>query len=455
MDAILINKKNERRKRHLFRLNLFISLAYALPVISINILKKINYLSAGGEIIFILSLAPFVMTLPILIIIKIKKNFHELFVRAIYYAGFIIWLLLFISAVLVLENQRHLSLFWAAFCFTFFFSQAGIRFSSIFTAAAVISYLGASYFGINALGQKGDVSIELIYSLNLLATGLFMAFMSMLFVGQKEELKDFQRLLREEKEKVERKTAELAEARDELWGEMQLAKKIQTVLLPSTPSVEGFNITAYMKPTDEVGGDYYDIISTEQAGWVAIGDVSGHGVQAGLIMMMVQSIIRSIIKENPLINPSDLVRIVNNGITYNILKMNDDKYMTLNILRFSPDGKAVHAGLHTDILLYRAARKEVDVVKTSGMWISLTDDFDRFNSDSRFIVDSGDVVLLYTDGIIEAMDPQGGLFEMKNLTDVLRHHGHREPREISEAILSAIKGYKIMDDMTFVILKRI
>ena len=98
---------------------------------------------------------------------------------------------------------------------------------------------------------------------------------------------------------VEERTAELVKAMSALWGEMELAKKIQTVLLPRAPAISGLEIAAYMRPADEVGGDYYDVINAQGIDWLVIGDVSGHGVPAGLIMMMVQTAIHTVLEGKP------------------------------------------------------------------------------------------------------------------------------------------------------------
>lgn len=96
---------------------------------------------------------------------------------------------------------------------------------------------------------------------------------------------------------------ELTNARNHLWGEMQLARKIQTVLLPKKPVIPGYEIAAYMETADEVGGDYYDVINADGKNWLVIGDVSGHGVPAGLIMMMAQTAIHTVLKERPHARP--------------------------------------------------------------------------------------------------------------------------------------------------------
>src|SRR5262249_39256965 len=105
---------------------------------------------------------------------------------------------------------------------------------------------------------------------------------------------------------------ELKKARDALWSEMELAKRIQTALLPKRQNTRGFNIAVSMHPAQEVGGDYYDIIETEAGSrWIAIGDVAGHGVDSGLIMMMAQTSIMTVIKGNPQVKPAEVLKTVN------------------------------------------------------------------------------------------------------------------------------------------------
>ncbi len=125
-------------------------------------------------------------------------------------------------------------------------------------------------------------------------------------------------LMEQLEQKVEERTAELKKAMDALWGEMELAKKIQTTLLPRAPAIRGFEIATYMQPADQVGGDYYDIINAEGLDWLVIGDVSGHGVPAGLIMMMVQTAIHMAITAKPNLRPDVLLNRVNSVITENI-----------------------------------------------------------------------------------------------------------------------------------------
>lgn len=127
--------------------------------------------------------------------------------------------------------------------------------------------------------------------------------------------------------KVRDRTAELAETNrklqkvmDALWGEMELAKRIQTILLPVNPHIPGYEIAASSEPANEVGGDYYDVISAAGYDWIVIGDVSGHGITSGLVMMMVQTAIHTVLLNNPGVSPSFLLTAVNRVIYENIKK---------------------------------------------------------------------------------------------------------------------------------------
>ena len=165
----------------------------------------------------------------------------------------------------------------------------------------------------------------------------------------------------------------LQETSDALWGEMALAKKIQTVLLPDKPKISGYDISVYMEPADEVGGDYYDVMHVDGTDWLVIGDVSGHGVPAGLIMMMVQTSIHSVIKMAPREKPSVILSRVNDVITENIRKLGEDKYMTITVFAYIEDGKFCFSGLHQDIMVYRAVAGDVQLVATNGVWIGILD----------------------------------------------------------------------------------
>lgn len=247
----------------------------------------------------------------------------------------------------------------------------------------------------------------------------------------------------------------LTEARNALWGEMELAKKIQTILLPKEPKIPGYEITGYMKPADEVGGDYYDVINAEGRDWIVIGDVSGHGVHAGLIMMMVQTAIHQALDNIAHLSPAKILESINRVIYKNIQKLGEAKYMTITVFSYIEDGKFHFSGLHQDIIIYRSEKKEVELIETNGMWIGIMDEIGAMLDMQQLSLNPRDVMLLFTDGIVEATNENKEMYSDKKLEQVFKELGHLPPKEIQDGILESLSGYTCNDDVTMIIFKRV
>lgn len=248
---------------------------------------------------------------------------------------------------------------------------------------------------------------------------------------------------------------QLVETRNALWGEMELAKKIQTVLLPEEPLIPGYEICGYMHPADEVGGDYYDVIEVDGKHWIVIGDVSGHGVPAGLVMMMAQTSLHSLLKAHPEAPPTKILSMVNHVIHSNIQKLGEDKYMTITVFSCIADGKMYFSGLHQDIMIYRAATKDVELVETQGMWIGLLDNIGDMLEINSLQLSPGDVMFLYTDGIPESTDKEGNMYSDEKLVETFKHLAHLPPIEIRDGILNSLTDqFTSDDDITLLILKK-
>jgi serine phosphatase RsbU (regulator of sigma subunit) len=256
---------------------------------------------------------------------------------------------------------------------------------------------------------------------------------------------------------------QLKEARDELWGEMELAKKIQTILLPHAPCVQGCEAAVYMAPARHVGGDYYDIINLPGVDWIVIGDVSGHGVSAGLVMMMAQTSIRTVLRNTPGIMPHRLLELVNDILYENLRMLSEERYMTMTAIALDPDGSFRYAGLHEDLLIYRAADGAVEAHETDGAWLGMYPDIRARGRDQALSLGPGDVLLLHTDGVVNAWkketvggqrNPEKDMFGAAGLIAILREHGKARPPDILGEIRQALGGYAPDDDATVVIIKR-
>ncbi len=253
--------------------------------------------------------------------------------------------------------------------------------------------------------------------------------------------------------KVAERTRELLMARDALWGEMELATKIQTVLLPKEPAIPGYEIAAFMKPTDAVGGDYYDIIPGEHNTWLTIGDVSGHGVSAGLIMMMVQSAIRAIIQKDPGIAPTDLMRVISHTISHNISSMNEQKFMLLTTFQFTEDGAILFSGRHQPFLLFKNRDKKSQYINPDGIFIG-TLKFMMEQKNQSLRLEGNDVLLVFTDGIIEARDAEGNFFSYEKLQSLFEENATGTVGAIMNCILKQLEAYVVDDDITLIVVKK-
>ncbi len=140
---------------------------------------------------------------------------------------------------------------------------------------------------------------------------------------------------------------------------MKLAMIIHTALLPQNPGIKGYDIAIHMTPAKQVGDDYYDIINFDEMDWIVIGDVSGHGLPAGLVMMILQTSIKTVLYQFPNLHPSSLLKVVNRVITGNIRALGENKYITLTALSCVNDGNFFFSGLHEDIVIYRKKLRDI------------------------------------------------------------------------------------------------
>ena len=249
---------------------------------------------------------------------------------------------------------------------------------------------------------------------------------------------------------------ELKKARDALWSEMELAKRIQTALLPNKQRVGNFEIASAMLPAKEVGGDYYDIIETPEGDkWVTIGDVSGHGVDSGLIMMMAQTCISSTVNSIQNCQPSELLNLVNRVIRENISRLGSDHYMTMMAIRFN-DSQMSIAGKHQDVIIYRSAFNKTETIPTSGTWLGITDNIDGYLSDIHENIEAGDIVLLFSDGVTESTDKNGEMYGQNRLEQILNQSADLPVSKILDKIIEDVRNFQEdqYDDMSLVVVKK-
>ena len=283
------------------------------------------------------------------------------------------------------------------------------------------------------------------------------------------------RLYQTLEDKVKERTLQLAEANQEIMvlneklkeenvrmsAELDIAKKLQEMILPKPlelESIEGLEISGFMEPADEIGGDYYDVLKSGSHVKIAIGDVTGHGLESGILMLMAQTAVRTLLEGN-FADPQAFLDVLNRTIYQNAQRMNTEKSMTLALLDYS-QGKLQLSGQHEEVIIVRA-NGECELLDTVdlGFPIALVDDISDFVSSTQVQLHSGDVVVLYTDGITEAININQELYGLERLIDIVKLHYQCSTHEIKEAVINDIRQHigtqKVYDDITLVVLKQI
>lgn len=263
-------------------------------------------------------------------------------------------------------------------------------------------------------------------------------------------------------EAMNRMAGEIAESRQQLVikerleQELEISARIQTWMLPRGLDVDGLEVAARMIPATEVGGDYYDVLPVRGGTWIGIGDVAGHGLRSGLIMLMLQSAVSGLARELPLAAPSELLRAVNRVLYDNIRnRLANDEHVTLTLLRYRRDGVLTFAGAHEEILLCRAASGKCELIPTPGPWVGAMEDIGPVTTDTRLQLEEGDVVVLYTDGITEARDESGKQLGLDPLVDTVETYRTEPVERIRDEILRTVARWAPAqeDDMTLVVLR--
>jgi serine phosphatase RsbU (regulator of sigma subunit) len=255
----------------------------------------------------------------------------------------------------------------------------------------------------------------------------------------------------------DRMSVAIADRETRLLCELEVAAGLQMSILPNDPQVPGLAISAYMEPTTEVGGDYYDVIPTADGCWMAIGDVSGHGLGAGVIMLMLQSTVAALVRANPDAAPSRIACLVNDVLFENVrIRMKRRDHATLSILRYTRDGTVRIAGAHEDIMIWRASTRSVELIETPGTWVGAVRSIAHATVDTTFILAPDDVMVLYTDGVTEARR-DGKQLGLAGLEEVVRAHGGATTAELKDAIVSAVHSWtsELQDDISVVVLRQL
>jgi serine phosphatase RsbU (regulator of sigma subunit) len=241
--------------------------------------------------------------------------------------------------------------------------------------------------------------------------------------------------------------------------ELEIASTIQQALLPPTPNHPDFEFAGRMSPADEVGGDFYDVLTDADGDklWITVGDVSGHGLGAGLVMLMAQSAFGAYFRANAAARPGDVLTGVNNLLCEQIThRLRDDKYVTAQLWMYEGDGNFCVAGAHVWPIVYRADTRRCETIEITGPWLGIVDELQDIPV-SHVHLEPDDVLCLYSDGLTEARDERGELFDQERMMNLVTTLATKHDlTRAADELISGVSSYaaKHEDDWTLLLVRR-
>lgn len=254
----------------------------------------------------------------------------------------------------------------------------------------------------------------------------------------------------------------LRSMRQEMTRDLELARDIQIDLLPPARRSGRYAFHAVMKTAARVGGDYYDHVETGKDNWFAIGDATGHGLQAGMLALQVRSLFRHILSVRVDLPPSGILTAVNNAFAAGIRPLRSRAFMTFLLLRMRDDGTVVHAGGHLKIFHWQKTERKLSIRPTTGPWLGLEHTEPGNVPDQSFQMEPGDLVVLYTDGCTDASDITGRRYGEEALaSEVTRaalRLGECSLEEFNAAVVAGITAFtgkkELDDDLSLLTIRR-
>ena len=242
--------------------------------------------------------------------------------------------------------------------------------------------------------------------------------------------------------------------KQEIEREVGIAADIQTKLLPKLlPKIKNAGVSAYSIPARGVSGDYYDIIPLRE-GKIAmvICDVAGKGVPASLVMVMIRTIIHLIASSSR--STAQIVSWINKGIAG---KIDIDRFATLSFFTFDPATGVLQYSnaAHHPAMIYRAAAGSVEQLDTDGLPIGIEREARYSQRETRLA--NGDIIMMYTDGVVEAMDSRGRQYEDERLKSIFVDNASLGAEDLVKVIRTDIDAFvgntKQHDDQTLMLMK--
>src|SRR5829696_8458283 len=240
--------------------------------------------------------------------------------------------------------------------------------------------------------------------------------------------------------------------RERIEQELQVARRIQRASLPKeVPELEGWEISPYYRPATEAGGDFYDFFELQDGHLgIVVGDATGKGVPAALVMASARSMLRAVARASA--SPGDVMRRVNDPLATDIPP---NMFVTCFYTILDPkSGSLTYANAGHD-LPYLHRDGEAEELRATGMPLGLMPEMEY--EEKETILEAGDSAVLYSDGLVEAHAPEGEMFGFPRLRALIAEHAEEE-RPLGDFLLEELysfvgEGWEQEDDITLLTLR--
>jgi PAS domain S-box-containing protein len=258
---------------------------------------------------------------------------------------------------------------------------------------------------------------------------------------------------------IKRLNDQLKRENTRMSSELEITQRLQQMMLPRDEDLSGIpdlDISGSMEPAAEVGGDYYDVVSNDGGVVFGIGDVTGHGLESGVIAIMLQTAVRTLLASGHY-ESRKFFEVLNRVVYDNVRRMKCDRNLTLSLLHYQ-DQHVTISGQHEEVLVVRGngAIERHDTLNL-GFPLGLVDNISHMIDEAKVPLHSGDVMVVYTDGITEAINAAGVTYGIERLSEAIRT-SHGEPAEsIRAAVLNNLREYiggqHLLDDVSLLVIK--
>jgi predicted ester cyclase len=247
-----------------------------------------------------------------------------------------------------------------------------------------------------------------------------------------------------------------AQERERIEQELRVARQIQQALLPeATPQLHGWEVATYYRSAREVGGDFFDFLELEDGRLgLVVGDATGKGMPAALVMATTRGMLRAVVQSLEL--PGEVLARVNEAVVADIPP---NTFVTCFYSILDPErGRFLYANAGHNLPCCRRHNGQADELRARGMPLGIMPGM--FYEERETILAPGDSTLFYSDGLVEAHDPQRReMFGFPRLRALVAEHGDEEKRSLVDFLLEELytfvgDGWEQEDDITLLTLRR-